>query len=136
MLARPAGCRFVPKAHPRSRGARGLALHLSGRTSLERSRVLRCDLMTTLTERVRARSHPTRETVLVAAGLLVIYFVWGSVYVAIRYVVEDVPALLSIGLRYVVAGLLLASYVAARRGRAVLRASRRAVLGCVLLAVL
>lgn len=92
--------------------------------------------MTTFAERVRARPHPTRETVLVGAGLLVIYVVWGSVYVAIRYVVEDVPALLSIGVRYLVAGLLLASYVVARRGRGVLRASRRAVLGCVLLALL
>jgi len=92
--------------------------------------------MTTLAERVRARPHPTRETVLVGAGLLVIYVVWGSVYVAIRYVVQDVPALLSIGVRYVVAGLVLASYVAARRGAGVLRTSRRALLGCLLLAVL
>jgi drug/metabolite transporter (DMT)-like permease len=92
--------------------------------------------MTTLAERVRARSYPTRETVLVGAGLLVIYVVWGSVYVAIRYVVEDVPALLSIGVRYVVAGLLLTSYVVARRGRDVLRAGRPALLGCLLLALL
>jgi drug/metabolite transporter (DMT)-like permease len=92
--------------------------------------------MTTLAERIRARSRPTRETVLVGAGLLVIYVVWGSVYVAIRYVVEDVPALLSIGVRYVVAGLLLTSYVVARRGRDVLRMSRPALLGCLLLALL
>jgi drug/metabolite transporter (DMT)-like permease len=92
--------------------------------------------MTTLAERVRARSHPTRETVRVGAGLLVIYVVWGSVYVAIRYVVADVPALLSIGVRYVVAGVLLTSYVVARRGPDVLQVSRRALLGCLLLAVL
>jgi drug/metabolite transporter (DMT)-like permease len=92
--------------------------------------------MTTYAARARARWHPTRETVGIGLGLLVIYVVWGSVYVAIRYVVEDVPALLSIGLRYVVAGMLLASYVVARRGPGVLRASRQAVLGCVLLAVL
>jgi drug/metabolite transporter (DMT)-like permease len=92
--------------------------------------------MTTLAERVRARSHPSRETVLVAGGLLVIYVVWGSVYVAIRYVVADVPALLSIGVRYVVAGLLLTAYVVARRGREVLRAGPRALLGCLLLALL
>jgi drug/metabolite transporter (DMT)-like permease len=92
--------------------------------------------MTTLAERVRARSHPSRETVLVAGGLLVIYVVWGSVYVAIRYVVADVPALLSIGVRYVVAGLMLTAYVVARRGREVLRAGPRALLGCLLLALL
>lgn len=92
--------------------------------------------MTTLAERVRARSHPSRETALVAGGLLVIYVVWGSVYVAIRYVVADVPALLSIGVRYVVAGLLLTAYIVARRGREVLRAGPRALLGCLLLALL
>jgi drug/metabolite transporter (DMT)-like permease len=86
--------------------------------------------------RVRMPWSLSRETVLVAAGLLVIYVVWGSVYVAIRYVVQDVPALLSIGVRYVVAGLLLAAYVAARHGPDALRTSRRALLGCVLLAVL
>jgi len=77
-----------------------------------------------------------REVLGIGAGLLVIYVVWGSVYVAIRYVVADVPALLSIGLRYVVAGLMLTAYVAARRGPGVLRASRRALVGCALLAVL
>jgi drug/metabolite transporter (DMT)-like permease len=86
--------------------------------------------------RVRVPWPFSRETVLVAGGLLMIYVVWGSVYVAIRYVVEDVPALLSIGVRYVVAGALLAAYIAARRGPGVLRAPRRALLGCLLLAVL
>src|SRR6478609_11294267 len=86
--------------------------------------------------RVRSPWPLSRETVLVAAGLLVIYVVWGSVYVAIRYVVDDVPALLSIGVRYVVAGLALAAYVAARRGPGVLRAPRNALWGCVLLALL
>ena len=67
--------------------------------------VLRCELMVTDVGRVRAPWRLSRESVLVAAGLLVIYVVWGSVYVAIRYVVADVPALLSIGVRYVVAGV-------------------------------
>lgn len=92
--------------------------------------------MTTYAARPKARWHPTRETLGIALGLLVIYVVWGSVYVAIRYVVEDVPALLSIGLRYVLAGALLVAYVVARRGPGVLRASRRAVLGCIMLALL
>jgi drug/metabolite transporter (DMT)-like permease len=92
--------------------------------------------MSTYAGWLRSRWPLRRETVLVGAGLLVIYVVWGSVFVAIRYVVEDMPALLSIGVRYVVAGGLLAAYVAARRGPGVLRATRRAVLGCVLLAML
>jgi drug/metabolite transporter (DMT)-like permease len=77
-----------------------------------------------------------RETVLVGCGLLLIYVVWGSVYVAIRYVVQDVPALLSIGVRYVLAGTLLAAYILARRGPSALHADRRAVWGCVALALL
>lgn len=92
--------------------------------------------MTTYAGRLRKSWPLSRDAALVGAGLLVIYVVWGSVYVGIRYVVVDVPSLLSIGLRYVVAGLLLAAYVVARRGPAALRIDRRAVLGCVLLAVL
>jgi drug/metabolite transporter (DMT)-like permease len=78
----------------------------------------------------------SRQTALIGLGLLVIYVVWGSVYVAIRYVVEDVPALLSIGVRYVVAGLLLTLFVVGQRGVRVLRADRRALLGCLFLAML
>jgi drug/metabolite transporter (DMT)-like permease len=77
-----------------------------------------------------------RETVLVGSGLMVIYLVWGSVFVAVRFVVQDVPALLSIGVRYLVAGLLLASFMGARRGLGALRADRKAVLGCLALAML
>jgi drug/metabolite transporter (DMT)-like permease len=92
--------------------------------------------MTTCADQVRKSWPLSRNAALVAAGLLVIYVVWGSVYVAIRYVVVDVPALLSIGLRYVVAGLLLAGYVAVRRGPAALRVDRRGVLGCIMLGLL
>jgi drug/metabolite transporter (DMT)-like permease len=77
-----------------------------------------------------------RETVQVGSGLMVIYVVWGSVFVAIRFVVQDVPALLSIGVRYLAAGLLLMSFLAARRGVGALRADRKAVLGCLMLAML
>ena len=92
--------------------------------------------MSSFADRRRAVWPLSRDSLMVVAGLLVIYVVWGSVYVAIRYVVQDVPSLLSIGLRYVVAGLALAAYVVARRGPSVLRADRRALGGCVLLAVL
>lgn len=92
--------------------------------------------MSTCVGRTRLRLRISREAVGIGLGLLVIYVVWGSVFVAIRYVVEDVPALLSIGLRYVVAGLLLAAYVVVRRGRAALGADPRAVLGCLALAML
>ena len=92
--------------------------------------------MSTDARRVRAPWSLSRETLRIGAGLLVIYLVWGSVFVAVRYVVADLPALLSIGVRYVVAGLLLVAYVSARRGPGVMRAGLRALLGCVLLAML
>ena len=92
--------------------------------------------MSTDVRRVRAPWSLSRETLQIGAGLLVIYLVWGSVFVAVRYVVADLPALLSIGVRYVVAGLLLVTYVCARLGPGVLRAGRRALFGCVLLAML
>jgi len=92
--------------------------------------------MPRLAGRLRIPWPLRRETVLIGLGLLVIYVVWGSVYVAIRFVVADVPALLSIGVRYLAAGLLLGLFVAGQRGVAALRADRRALLGCLLLAML
>ena len=62
-----------------------------------------------------------------ALGL--VYVVWGSTYLGIAYVVDTLPALLSASLRFGVAALLLALFVAVRRGRAGLRATRREVTG-------
>ena len=62
-----------------------------------------------------------------ALGL--VYVVWGSTYLAIAYVVDSLPALLSASLRFAVAGLLLAAYLRVRRGRAAFRASRRQAIG-------
>jgi len=92
--------------------------------------------MATYAGRARIPLRVSRETLGIVGGLLVVYLVWGSVYVAIRYVVEDMPALLSIGLRYVVAGGLLAAYLVARGGPGRLRADRRALLSCLVLALL
>ena len=58
-----------------------------------------------------------------ALGL--VYVVWGSTYLAIRYVVEDLPPILSAATRFAVAALLLAAWVAVRRGRAPFRNSAR-----------
>jgi drug/metabolite transporter (DMT)-like permease len=48
------------------------------------------------------------------AALLVVWFVWGSTYFAIKVVVDTLPPLLSAGSRFLVAGLLLATIVAVR----------------------
>jgi drug/metabolite transporter (DMT)-like permease len=72
----------------------------------------------------------------VVLALLVVYLLWGSVYVAVRVVVQDAPPLTSICVRYVVAGAILAAVAVARGGRGALRLTRRTALGCLLLAVL
>ena len=51
-----------------------------------------------------------RASVLLAMGLL--YIVWGSTYLAIRVSLETMPALVSCGLRFVLAGLLVLTVLA------------------------
>lgn len=62
-----------------------------------------------------------------ALGL--VYVLWGSTYLAIAYVVQTLPPLLSASLRFGVAALLLAAYLGVRRGRTAFRATRRQLLG-------
>lgn len=72
-----------------------------------------------MTERVA----PPPWQVWTALGL--VYVVWGSTYLAIRYVVVSLPPLLTAAGRFAVAALVLATYLIARRGRAALTASFR-----------
>ena len=57
---------------------------------------------------VRMGGMPDRRALLPWLALLVIYVVWGSTYLAIRVVVQEAPPLVSAGLRFLVAGLLMA----------------------------
>ena len=67
------------------------------------------------------------------AALAVVYVVWGSTYLGIRMVVVDgLPPLVSMGLRFVLAGLLLGVIVVARGGLRRLRVSARELAGAVL----
>jgi drug/metabolite transporter (DMT)-like permease len=50
----------------------------------------------------------------VAAALGTVYVVWGSTYLAIAYVVESLPPLLSAGARFLTAGLMLITFIVAR----------------------
>lgn len=59
-----------------------------------------------------------------ALGL--VYVVWGSTYLAIAYVVEGLPPLLTAAARFVVAAALLGGWVLVRRGPTPFRAGRRA----------
>ena len=48
-------------------------------------------------------------------ALWIVYIVWGSTYLAIKVSVRTMPALLSAGLRFLLAGLLLAAILSLRR---------------------
>ncbi len=48
-------------------------------------------------------------------ALWIVYLVWGSTYLAVKVSVRTLPPLLSAGLRFIVAGLLLAGILAVRR---------------------
>ena len=52
-------------------------------------------------------------------ALTTIYVVWGSTYLAIRVMVEEIPPLLAAGSRFLVAGAILYAWIALRRPRAV-----------------
>lgn len=51
----------------------------------------------------------------IAAAMAVVYVVWGSTYLGIRVMVLDLPPLLSAGLRFLLAGLLMLGWVRLRR---------------------
>ncbi|MGD9529220.1 EamA family transporter [Pseudonocardia sp.] len=54
-------------------------------------------------------------------ALGVVYVVWSSSYLAIRFVIETIPPLLASGMRFLVGGALLAVVVALVAGRSALR---------------
>lgn len=60
----------------------------------------------------------------VIAALLTVYLVWGSTYLAIKYAVAGLPPFLTMGARFLLAGMLLALTVLVLRGRAAFRATR------------
>ena len=73
---------------------------------------------------------------MVALALGIVYVVWGSTYLAIRVVVEDLPPFASASWRYFVAALLLAAILAVRSGVGRLRVTVRELLGCAALGLL
>ena len=82
-----------------------------------------------------SRSSEPAAPWLVWAGLLVIYVVWGSTYLAIRLVVETMPPLLAASGRFLTAGAIIAVVLVARRGPRVLRVSRAELAGATLVGV-
>ena len=58
--------------------------------------------------------HGRQSTLSVALALGTVYIVWGSTYLAIAYVVETLPPILSGGIRFLIAGSLLLSFLLAQ----------------------
>lgn len=76
------------------------------------------------------------SALLVALALGIVYVVWGSTYLAIRIMVEDLPPLSSASWRFGVAGVLLATVLAVRSGPRRLRVTPSELAGCALLGLL
>jgi drug/metabolite transporter (DMT)-like permease len=77
-----------------------------------------------------SRTHTPAPSWQVWTGLWAVYLVWGSTYLAIRVTVETIPPLLSMGTRFIIAGLLLYTVLLIRRGRAGVRVTRPQLLSC------
>ena len=69
-------------------------------------------------------------------ALGVIYLVWGSTYLAIAIAVETLPPLLSAGIRFLFAGLLVVAWFVLRGQRAALRVTRAQLAGAALVGTL
>ena len=69
-------------------------------------------------------------------ALATIYLVWGSTYLAIRVMVEDIPPLLGAGLRFLIAGAILYAWVAWRREPAARAVTGRQLIGAAIVGVL
>jgi drug/metabolite transporter (DMT)-like permease len=71
-----------------------------------------------------ATRRPSRR-VLLWAGLLVLYLVWGSTYLGIRIAVETIPPFIMAASRFFLAGVVLFGWSIAREGRTFRWPSRR-----------
>jgi len=70
------------------------------------------------------------------AALLIVYFVWGSTYLAIRVMVESMPPLIAGGARFLVAGLILGGVLLLRGAGPRFRVSRAELGGAALVGLL
>ncbi len=69
-------------------------------------------------------------------ALGIVYLVWGSTYLAIAIAVETLPPLLSAGIRFLLAGLLVCAWFAVRGQGAALRVTRAQLAGAALVGTL
>ncbi|MEA2452330.1 MAG: hypothetical protein QOG04_1040 [Actinomycetota bacterium] len=67
---------------------------------------------------------------LVWVALWVVYIIWGSTYLAIRVSVETLPPLLAMGVRFLIAGLIVYTVLLIKRGRAGVRITPKQLISC------
>lgn len=65
-----------------------------------------------------------------------VYVVWGSTYLAIRVMVEDIPPLVGAGVRFLIAGGILYAWLVWRRPREARRITRRQLIGAAIVGIL
>jgi drug/metabolite transporter (DMT)-like permease len=63
-------------------------------------------------------------------GLWIVYIVWGSTYLAIRVADRTMPALLTSGARFLLAGTIVYGVILLRGGPSAVRVTRQQVLSC------
>jgi drug/metabolite transporter (DMT)-like permease len=69
-------------------------------------------------------------------ALATIYVVWGSTYLAIRVMVEDIPPLLGAGVRFLIAGAILYAWLAWRRAPSARAVTGRQLAGAAIVGLL
>ena len=63
-----------------------------------------------------SRRRPTPDRGAIWVAMLVLYLVWGSTYLGIAIAVETIPPFVMAAIRFVIAGLVLLGWSAARSG--------------------
>ena len=58
-------------------------------------------------------------------ALWTVYLIWGSTYLGIKVAGDTIPAFFAVSTRFILAGSLMAVWVAWRRERGALRVTRR-----------
>ncbi|GAB3652891.1 DMT family transporter [Glycomyces tarimensis] len=79
------------------------------------------------------RVDPPPRLLLIAFALGTVYLVWGSTYLGIGVMVEDMPPLLAAGTRFLLAGVLLGAFLSVRGGWRRLSIGRAELGSCALL---
>jgi|AGTN01.2.fsa_nt_gi Permeases of the drug/metabolite transporter (DMT) superfamily len=76
---------------------------------------------------------PLSKKQLIVLAFLAVYVIWGSTYIAIKFVIEDVPPFLSSGIRFIFAGGLLLA-LALVNNKNLVRPTARQWIDCSILA--